>query len=301
MANLEGSVGTQGANLSSDVRTVQQRLNRYDLSPLAPLAEDGRNSAALETAIRHFQTRYVGLHSPDGRIDPGGRSWRRLTSGSPTRSSASSAETRQADRSQRQQFVDPRVKETELTRTIIDRLLPHLHNIRAKIISGYLSDADLFWKVNYHWEYLLDMVNHSLALPLEKNRKEQLANLRSSLLACQPSPASGYTSGALGKPIDSSSATAFSARHKVLSSAKRTFAKLITDAGLKNLSKRSSQAFDLAAAPVAQPGSSKHGSGYALDIQGDNNAIKSICNARGASLVFDEKSHVHVEFKNGVA
>lgn len=59
--------------------------------------------------------------------------------------------------------------------------------------------------------------------------------------------------------------------------------------------------FDLAAAPVASPGRSKHGGGYAIDIQGDNHAIKSVCKARGATLVFDEQSHVHVEFKNGVA
>ena len=59
--------------------------------------------------------------------------------------------------------------------------------------------------------------------------------------------------------------------------------------------------FDLAAAPVASPGKSKHGSGYALDIQGDNAAIKSLCSGLGATLVFDEKSHVHVEFKNGVS
>ena len=40
--------------------------------------------------------------------------------------------------------------------------------------------------------------------------------------------------------------------------------------------------------------------GYALDIEGDNAAIKSLCKGLGATLVFDEKSHVHVEFKNGI-
>jgi LAS superfamily LD-carboxypeptidase LdcB len=59
--------------------------------------------------------------------------------------------------------------------------------------------------------------------------------------------------------------------------------------------------FDLAGAPVAPPGQSKHGTGYALDIEGDNNAIKSLCKGLGATLAFDEKSHVHVEFKNGLS
>ena len=51
----------------------------------------------------------------------------------------------------------------------------------------------------------------------------------------------------------------------------------------------------------AVPGQSKHGSGYALDIEGDNNGIKSLCKGLGATLAFDEKSHVHVEFKNGLS
>jgi hypothetical protein len=46
---------------------------------------------------------------------------------------------------------------------------------------------------------------------------------------------------------------------------------------------------------------STHSTGYALDIQGDNGAIKSTCKGHGTTLVFDEKSHVHVEFADGVA
>ena len=81
---------------------------------------------------------------------------------------------------------------------------------------------------------------------------------------------------------------------------KQTFAKLTMSADLKSKSKKSPQAFDLAAAPVASPGRSKHGSGYALDIGGDNSAIKNVCKGAGATLVFDEKSHVHVEFADGI-
>jgi hypothetical protein len=89
-------------------------------------------------------------------------------------------------------------------------------------------------------------------------------------------------------------------RHKVLVSAKQAFGKVTDRANLKHKSKKSGTMFDLAAAPVAPPGSSKHGTGYTLDIEGDNTTIKTICKELGATLVFDEKSHVHVEFKNGV-
>jgi hypothetical protein len=53
-------------------------------------------------------------------------------------------------------------------------------------------------------------------------------------------------------------------------------------------------------APLVAPGKSNHGTGYALDIGGNNNKTTQICKAWGASLVFNEASHVHVEWKNGV-
>ena len=55
-----------------------------------------------------------------------------------------------------------------------------------------------------------------------------------------------------------------------------------------------------AVAPLAAPGTCMHGSGYALDIAVDNNEIKLISNGLGATLVFNEASHVHVEFAKGV-
>lgn len=301
MPRIEGSVGHNGDNLKSDVRLVQELLNRHDLAPLAKLREDGRVGSATIEAIRHFQTRYVGMNSPDGRVDADGHTFRNLSNGTSERGTGESPETRKADREARAARVDPRVKETEVTTRIIDNLVPRFTNVRARIIAGFLSDSDQFWKVNYHWEYLLQMVAHSLTLPIEDEYKEDLQNIRSALLGCKPDPASGYTSGPVGKPEDRSSIEDAIKRHKLLASMKQMFGKVTDTAKLKEKSKKSAQAFDLAAAPVAHPGTSKHGTGYALDIEGENSAIKSLCKGLGASLVFDEKSHVHVEFKNGLS
>jgi len=301
MRRINGSVGQNGDNLREDALLVQQLLNRHDLAPLKAVDESGKITPPTITAIRHFQARYVGMHSPDGRIDPDGITFRHLNRGSREGGTGESPETRKADREARAKYVDPRVKETGVTTRIIDKLIPHFANLRAKIISGYLSDSDLFWKVNYHWEYLLETVEHSLTLPIEDNDKKNLQNIRSNLLSVKPNPGNGYTSGALGKPEDKSSIEEVTKRHKLLSSCKQSFKKIVESASLKQKSKKSGQTFDLAAAPVAHPGSSKHSTGYALDIQGDNNSIKSMCNGLGATLVFDEKSHVHVEFKNGVS
>jgi len=300
MSRIEKSVGQDGDNLEPDVRLVQQLLNRQDLAPLAKLKEDGRNGPSTIEAIRHFQARCVGMSSPDGRVDPDGRTFRKLNVGSDERGTGESPETRKADRAARAEHVDPRVNETAVTTRIIDGLVPRFSDVRAKIIAGFLSDSDQFWKVNYHWEYLLQMVEHSLTLRLEDADKKELQNIRSNLRGCPPDPTSGYTSSPVGKPEDRSTAEDANKRYKVLVSAKQSFGKVTDRANLKTKSNKGGKAFDLAAAPVAPPGTSKHGTGYALDIEGDNGAIKSLCKGLGATLVFDEKSHVHVEFKNGL-
>ncbi len=301
MTQIEGSVGQNGDNLERDVRVVQQLLNRHDLAPLKRVSEDGRIGPLTIEAIRHFQTRYLGVNNPDGRVDPGGQTMRKLSGGTTERGTGENPETRQADRAARAERVDPRVKETAVTTRIIDSLIPQMGNVRAKIIGGYLSDSDQFWKVNYHWEYLLDMVEHSLTLPVEDDVKADLQNIRSTLMSNKPDPATGYTSSPVGKPEDRSEPDEVVKRHKVLVGMKESFGKITDRANLKEKSKKSPTTFDLAAAPVAPPGKSKHGTGYALDIQGDNGAIKSLVNGLGATLAFDEKSHVHVEFKNGLS
>ena len=53
MSSITASVGASGDNLEADVRLVQSLLNRQDLSPLGPLAEDGRAGSATIEAIRH--------------------------------------------------------------------------------------------------------------------------------------------------------------------------------------------------------------------------------------------------------
>ena len=300
MSEIDGSVGQNADNDAPDVLVVQRLLNRQNLAPLTRINEDGRIGPATIEAIRHFQTRNLGMNSPDGRVDPDGRTIRKLSSGANERGTGENPETRKADRGMRAARVDPRVQETAVTTRIIDNLIPRFGNIRAKIIGGFLSDSDQFWKVNYHWEYLLSMVEHSLTLTIEDADRRDLQNIRSTLMGCKPDPSTGYTSSPIGKPEDRSSSDDAIQRYGVLRAAKESFAKITVRANLKDKSKKSGTMFDLAAAPVAHPGTSKHGSGYALDIEGDNSSIKSLCNGLGATLAFDEKSHVHVEFKNGL-
>ena len=65
--SLRGSVGQGGENLPEDVEMVRGLL-----------ADHGFINIDLNTAIEQFQ-RTLGMESPDGRVDPGGRTWRGLT------------------------------------------------------------------------------------------------------------------------------------------------------------------------------------------------------------------------------
>lgn len=71
---LRASVGEGGFNDPDDVRLVQRLLKGrgFDVGDLNGIFE-----ARLRTAIITFQSGFI--KKPDGRIDPGGRSWRRLT------------------------------------------------------------------------------------------------------------------------------------------------------------------------------------------------------------------------------
>ncbi len=322
MPSINASVGRNGVNAPDDVKIVQRLLNLQDLSPLRSLTVDGQVGDLTIGAVRHFQEKFVGLKNPDGLVEPGGPTWRSLNTprreGEPAPSAAGGEErpatggggagedaketpqTRQADRERRSKFVRPGVKELANTTRIIDRIMPAFEGVRATVISGFLNDADLFWKVNYHWELLCWMLDEAIRLASGSGPRAKLEQIRSSLRACSPDPDSGYReSPTVGKPVDRSSQDTFDKRYRVVKQAKVDFKAVLREDDIVARSKRDEHAFDLAVAPVAYPGSSKHATGYALDIEGDNARIGTIAKKCSASLVFDEKSHVHVEFKNG--
>ena len=73
---LDSSVGFLGRNLKDDVRRVQALLTKLGYKPGIP---DGICGKRTQFAIETFQ--HTFLKVPDGRIDPGGLSWKKLTSG----------------------------------------------------------------------------------------------------------------------------------------------------------------------------------------------------------------------------
>lgn len=72
---MKHSVGKNGTNHDSDVRIVQDLLNRFiDAGKLrvGHLVSDGDCGKNTKAAIKWFQAIFLGHKAPDGRVDPGG-------------------------------------------------------------------------------------------------------------------------------------------------------------------------------------------------------------------------------------
>ncbi len=86
---LGGSVGRNGANARDDVIAVQGALNAFAARlGIAPLAVNGVADSRTLEAIEAFQRRVLDQASPDGRIDPRGRTVRALEGGSGSETAA---------------------------------------------------------------------------------------------------------------------------------------------------------------------------------------------------------------------
>jgi peptidoglycan L-alanyl-D-glutamate endopeptidase CwlK len=75
MSVLQASVGEKGKNLAEDVQTVQSLLKSKGYDPGSVDGKCGKNTIA---AIRKFQSTF--LTNPDGLIEPGRKTWLRLSS-----------------------------------------------------------------------------------------------------------------------------------------------------------------------------------------------------------------------------
>ncbi|MES2057487.1 MAG: peptidoglycan-binding protein [Pseudomonadota bacterium] len=82
MTTIGASVGLGGFNDGADVTIVQHLLNACILTLGLPrLVEDGDCGSGTIIAIQAYQSKVLGAALPDGRIDPGGRTWSALAAG----------------------------------------------------------------------------------------------------------------------------------------------------------------------------------------------------------------------------
>ena len=90
MARLNASVGRDGVNQIRDTRLIQGLLNQYKIpGATVPLTIDGDCGAKTIKRIELFQKKILHFARPDGRVDPDGRSIKKLLK-RPTSKAASS-------------------------------------------------------------------------------------------------------------------------------------------------------------------------------------------------------------------
>jgi len=91
MARIHKSVGRGGVNRATDVRLIQRLLNNYKIPGVTTLLDvDGDAGVKTFKRIELFQKKIVKMANPDGRIDPAGRTFKKLTSARPGAKSAKS-------------------------------------------------------------------------------------------------------------------------------------------------------------------------------------------------------------------
>ncbi len=77
--SISSSVGLKGNNYSADVIVIQNLLNKFaGQAGYPPLKLDGRIGKRTIAAISLFQKKIIKLKIVDGRVDPSGRSLRKL-------------------------------------------------------------------------------------------------------------------------------------------------------------------------------------------------------------------------------
>jgi hypothetical protein len=81
MAAINATVGRGGANRPDDVKTIQTLLNQNiaKLVPLMPVTVSGTCDPQTILMIEEFQRRVLLTSTPDGRVDPGGRTLKALS------------------------------------------------------------------------------------------------------------------------------------------------------------------------------------------------------------------------------
>lgn len=79
MEKITGSVGRGGDNRATDVKLIQKLLNAQQIpGEITRLQEDGKVGEKTIARIEAFQKKILKMVNPDGRVDPNGKTFRKL-------------------------------------------------------------------------------------------------------------------------------------------------------------------------------------------------------------------------------
>jgi hypothetical protein len=206
----------------------------------------------------------------------------------------------------RTDFARNGVRENGLTTPILDSIFPFFP-AECSCITAYLDYTDQYWPVNYHWDFFIHTVDRFITVnSVPESLRGSARSVRAQLMSNPPDPVSGYRNDAsAGATKDRSSPERIEARFTQVRRAKLDFEGILLKSGLIDATKKANPSPDARTwwsvlGPVPAPKGSKHGTGYALDIEGPSAEIVRISTVLGATSAYAEASHTHVEWSEGV-
>ena len=200
----------------------------------------------------------------------------------------------------RDTFVDPQVKENSSTTKIIDQIYAWFPR-NCKVVSGYLSSSDLRWKVNYHWDAMRFWLEYAKDNDeMSKEEQAKLNDIYRALMANPPSQTGHFEVNKIGKPDDTSSEHQIEQRCLALQKLKTELAAYASEQGFGSRKLSRKKVLQYALNPLMVPRQGNHIHGWALDIAGDTEVAATIAKSLGATLVYEELTHCHCEFRDGV-
>lgn len=202
--------------------------------------------------------------------------------------------------SSRSSFVDSQVKEIPVTTKIIDQIYCYFPK-KYKVISGYLSAGDLYWKVNYHWDAMRVWLEYAKDnAEMNEEEQKQLNEYYTTLMSNPPSQQGHFKVNKIGEPADTSSESKIEQRCLTLQKLKADLNSYSQKQAFASKKMTQKNVLEYALNPLALPKQSNHIYGWALDIAGDIAGAAKIAKSLGSTLEFKEHTHCHCEFKNGV-
>jgi len=130
---INGSVGRDGKNGKADTRKIQRLLNA--IYPATLLVVDGQCGAKSIRRIERFQRRFT--QRPDGRVDPRGRTLKRMNAAAPALQKDWSGDSSRWSEQKKLSSIDSRLRKK--TVRVLDAL--KADGFKPKIFFGWRSVA----------------------------------------------------------------------------------------------------------------------------------------------------------------
>ena len=127
---LKFSVGAKATNSKADVLLVQKKLNesRQRFPSFGALqkklSEDGISGTNTVNAIKLFQSKVLGFKYPDGKVDPNGKTWKKLNANIPSTAAITSGPLHSPVQPQYDNWIPHLVRNQSLTSSANPLLAP---------------------------------------------------------------------------------------------------------------------------------------------------------------------------------